>query len=264
MGPVAAAERAARYRSVIRLPRELEDWEFTSVLISRPVGFLLLHALERFTFITPNRVTVAGFLSFLGAMALLHFAPQAVWGIAALLFCRLICDDFDGMLARVRGASSHFGSYLDKITDVIGFFAFFTVLGLHAADDAGAVWPLVLASAGVTALVTTGYVKWVVRGMEPPVTPAAPAEQVTSAAAGSPAPPTSSSTHHPLKVFLILLVRLFGVNECDIFLFSIVMILLGLTTPLLWVLAVSQVGLCLAMIGKRGWRAFQLDRARRS
>ncbi|MBU1069604.1 CDP-alcohol phosphatidyltransferase family protein [Myxococcota bacterium] len=258
MGPVAADERAARYRSVIRLPRELEDWEFTSVLISRPVGFLLLHALERFSFVTPNRVTVAGFLSFLGAMALLHFAPQAVWGIAALLFCRLICDDFDGMLARVRGASSHFGSYLDKITDVIGFFAFFTVLGLRAADDAGAVWPLVLASGGVTALVTTGYVKWVVRGMEPPVPVVSPAVPASVVDPGGPV------THHPLKVFLILLVRLFGVNECDIFLFSIVMILLGLTTPLLWVLAVSQVGLCLAMIGKRGWRALQFDRARRS
>ncbi|PKN45967.1 MAG: hypothetical protein CVU59_07465 [Deltaproteobacteria bacterium HGW-Deltaproteobacteria-17] len=255
MGPVAAAERAARYRSVIRLPRELEDWEFTSVLISRPVGFLLLHGLERFAFITPNRVTVAGFLSFLGAIALLHFAPQAVWGIAALLFCRLICDDFDGMLARARGASSHFGSYLDKITDVLGFFAFFTVLGLRAAEDAGALWPLVLASAGVTALVTTGYIKWVVRGMEPPAPSASPA---------GPSPQAAVAKHHPLKVFFILLVRLFGVNECDIFLFSIIMILLGLTTPLLWVLALSQIGLCLAMIGKRGWRAFQLDRARRS
>ncbi len=259
MGPVAASERASRYRGVIRLPRELEDWEFTSVLISRPVGYALLHVLERFSFVTPNRVTVAGFLCFLGAVGLLHFAPQAVWGIAVLLFWRLIFDDFDGMLARVRGASSHFGSYLDKITDVLGFFAFFTVLGLRTAEETGALWPLVLSAAGVTALVTTGYAKWVVRGMEPVAPAVAPA-----AAPAIPVAQASSQSHHPLKVFLILLVRLFGVNECDIFLFSIVMILLGLTTPLLWVLAVSQIGLCLAMIAKRGWRAFQLDRARRS
>lgn len=258
MGPVAASARAERYRSVIRLPREMEDWEFTSVLISRPVGYVLLHGLERFSLVTPNRVTMAGFLSFLGAIALLFFAPQAVWGIAALLFCRLICDDFDGMLARVRGASSHFGSYLDKITDVLGFFAFFTVLGLRAADENGAHWPLVLSAAGVTALVTTGYVKWVVRGMEPAVFPAAPP------AVPSPVVrPEEPAKHSPLKVFFILLVRLFGVNECDIFLFSIVMIVLGNTSPLLWVLAISQIALCLAMIAKRGRRAFQLDRERR-
>ena len=260
MGPVAAAERAARYRGVIRLPRDMEDWEFTSQLISRPVGWVLLHLFERFSFITPNRVTIAGFISFLGAVALLFFTPQAVWGIAALLFLRLIFDDFDGMLARVRGASSHFGSYLDKITDVLGFFAFFTVLGLGAAEEAGALWPLVLSSAGVTALVTTGYAKWVVRGMEPP---AATAPAAPSAPAGAPTVATEEPRHHPAKVFFVLLVRLFGVNECDIFLFSIVMILLGFTTPLLWVLAVSQIGLCLAMIVKRGWRAWRLDSLRR-
>jgi hypothetical protein len=256
--PVAASERAERYRSVLRLPPAMEDWEFTSVLISRPVGYALLHVLERFSFVTPNRVTVAGFACFLGAVALLHFSPASVWGIAVLLFWRLIFDDFDGMLARVRGASSHFGSYLDKLTDVLGFFAFFTVLGLRAAHEAGAVWPLLLASAGVTALVTTGYAKWVVRGMEPPATVPAPAVPATPDAPA----PAPGSGHHPVKVFLILLVRLFGVNECDIFLFSIVMILLGFTTPLLWVLAVSQVGLCLAMIVKRGWRAWRLDRLR--
>ncbi len=256
MATVRPEERAGRYRSVIRLPRAVEDWEFTSVLISRPVGFVLLHALERFPFVTPNRVTVLGFLCFLGAIALLHLSPQATWGIAALLFWRLIFDDFDGMLARARGASSHFGSYLDKVTDVLGFFGFFTVLGLQASREAGgALWPLVLSSAGVTALVTTGYVKWVVRGMEPPQD-AAPANTPVTAAA-------APVVHHPVKVFLILLVRLFGVNECDIFLFSIVMILLGLTTPLLWVLAVSQIGLCVAMILKRGVRAWRLDRTGR-
>jgi len=251
---VPPAERTGRYRASIRLPGAVEDWEFTSVLVSRPVGFVLLHALERFAFVTPNRVTVLGFLCFSGAIALLHLAPQATWAIAALLFWRLIFDDLDGMLARTRGTSSHFGSYLDKVTDVLGFFGFFTVLGLRASGEAGgAVWPLVLSSAGVTALVTTGYVKWVVRGMEPP----ASASPATGPRAGEPV------RHHPARVFFILLVRLFGVNECDIFLFSIIMILLGLITPLLWVLAVSQIGLCLAMIGKRGWRAWRLDGLRR-
>lgn len=254
MSTVPPAERTGRYQASLRLPAAVEDWEFTSVLVSRPVGFVLLHALERFAFVTPNRVTVLGFLCFSGAIALLHLAPQATWAIAALLFWRLIFDDFDGMLARTRRTSSHFGSYLDKVTDVLGFFGFFTVLGLRASAEAGdSVWPLVLASAGVTALVTTGYVKWVVRGMEPPASAASPA---TGPGDGG------SVRHHPAKVFAILLVRLFGVNECDIFLFAIVMILLGLVTPLLWVLAVSQIGLCLAMIVKRGWRARQLDRKR--
>ncbi len=254
MATVPPGERDTRYRASLRLPAAVEDWEFTSVLVSRPVGFVLLHALERFAVVTPNRITLLGFGCFAGAITLLHLAPQATWAIAFLLFWRLIFDDFDGMLARTRRTSSHFGSYLDKVTDVLGFFGFFTVLGLRASAEAGgALWPLVLSSAGVTALVTTGYVKWVVRGMEPPVAPSSPAASPVA----SPSPPRP-----PVRVFLILLVRLFGVNECDIFLFSIVMILLGLITPLLWVLAVSQIGLCLAMIVKRGWRARQLDRER--
>ena len=242
-----ASSRTARYRQAIRLPRAMEDWEFTSVLISRPVGFLLLHVLEPLSFVTPNLITLLGFFCFLGASVLLAQAPQATWAIALLLFLRLIFDDLDGMLARVRGAGSHFGSYLDKITDVLGFFAFFTVLGWTAAIREGALWPLALSSAGVCALVTTGYVKWVVRGMEP--------VPVATSVDASPAP-----RRHPAMVFTILLVRLFGVNECDIFLLSIVLVLLGLTAPLLWVLSLSQIALCLAMIVKRGWRARQLDR----
>jgi phosphatidylglycerophosphate synthase len=254
---VPPAERTVRYRASLRLPAAVEDWEFTSVLVSRPVGFVLLHALERFAFVTPNRITLLGFLCFAGAISLLHLSPQATWAIAALLFWRLVFDDFDGMLARTRRSSSHFGSYLDKVTDVLGFFGFFTVLGLRASAEAkGALWPLVLSSAGVTALVTTGYVKWVVRGMEPAVVPSDGQPPASVPAAAEPV------RHHPARVFFILLVRLFGVNECDIFLFSIVMILLGLVTPLLWVLAVSQIGLCLAMIVKRGWRARRLDRER--
>lgn len=252
MNTVAPAERAARYREMLRLPAAVEDWEFTSVLISRPVGFVLLHALERFDFITPNRITVLGFLCFLGASFLILQSPSSIPAISALLFARLVFDDFDGMLARARRASSHFGSYLDKITDVIGFFAFFMALGLHESTSSGSLRPLVLASAGITALVTTGYIKWVVRAMEPPPQSAAP----------SPATPAPPPSHPRWRVFLILLLRLAAVNECDIFLIAIALVLFHAYGLLLWGLALSQLALCAGMILKRGYRAWMLDRMR--
>ncbi len=252
MNTVAPAERAARYREMLKLPTSVEDWEFTSVLVSRPVGFVLLHALERFSFITPNRITVLSFLCFLGASFLVLHEEQATPAIAGLLFARLVFDDFDGMLARARRASSHFGSYLDKVTDVIGFFAFFMALGWRESHARGDFFPLVLAAAGITALVTTGYVKWVVRAMEPPDQPAAP----------SPAAPLSPSRPR-WRVFLILLLRLAAVNECDIFLIAIALVLFQAYGLLLWVLALSQLALCTGMILKRGHRAWNLDRMRR-
>lgn len=255
MTTVDPAHRAQRYRAMLALPASIEDWEFTSVLISRPIGFLLLHAFERFSFLTPNRITLLSFLSFLGAAFFIAHAPHAVEVIAALLFVRLVFDDFDGMLARARNASSYFGSYLDKVTDIIGFFVFFMVLGFHVSQAQDDPRLLILAAAGITSLVTTGYIKWVVRAMEP--APPAPPSATSSTA------PLSAHSTLPIprwRVFLILLIRLVAVNECDIFLFSIVLLLLRQYHVLLWVLSLSQLVLCIGMIFKRGYRAWVLDR----
>ena len=241
-------EKKARLRALIALPQEHSDWEFTSVLISRPLYFMLLHLIGDVGFITPNLVTVLGFFCFLGASALIAFAPSHLVGIAVLLFARLILDDLDGMLARYRGRGSNLGSYLDKITDVIGFFAFFSALGYRSMLLTGTLAYMWVAHIATFGLLTTGYVKWVVHSFAKPETPAAPK--------------TNPFPRSPWwKVFPVLLfIKLPALNECDIFPLSMILILLGKPHWLLMVLALTQALQMTAMVVIRGLTARRLDR----
>lgn len=241
-----SSERTEKIRNLIKLPANPADWEFTSVLISRPVNFLILHIMGDWKFITPNLVTIAGFACFLAASAVLFLNPSAHFLIAALLFARLILDDLDGMLARYRGGGSNFGSYLDKVTDIIGFFVFLTVLGHLVYKQTSTPWPLIASSAGVFGLMGTGYVKWVVASM---VAKAPPATVVPV-------------NYGPVRIFLTLLfIKIWAVNECDIFLVSIIFIIAGLPLKiLLCILAATQILQFAAMLVIRGIQAAKSDK----
>jgi phosphatidylglycerophosphate synthase len=235
-----------KLRNLIKLPAHQSDWEFTSILISRPINFLLLMVMGDLSFITPNIVTILGFLSFLGASALIYLSPHSVVLISILLFLRLILDDLDGMLARYRGGGSFFGSYLDKITDVIGFFVFFTMIGLTLYKSTGEIKYLLISHFATFSLITTGYVKWVVESY------------------GS--KPVKSTTKTPVLVKpwwkvlgILLFIKLPVLNECDIFILSITLILLGKPHWLLWALAVSQGIQMVAMVIIRGLKAHSID-----
>lgn len=241
------SEKTAKIRSLIKLPPDPGDWEFTSVLISRPINFLILHVIGDLKLITPNLVTLAGFGCFLAASGFLWFNPGANFLIAALLFARLILDDLDGMLARYRGGGSSFGSYLDKVTDIIGFFIFFTVLGHYVYRQTSSPWPLIVSSAGIFGLMGTGYVKWVVASM---------------IAKGPPKNLSPAVKYGPVRVFLTLLfIKIWAVNECDIFLFSIIFILFGFPFKiLLYILATTQILQFAAMLVIRGLQAASADK----
>ncbi|MBU1222074.1 CDP-alcohol phosphatidyltransferase family protein [Myxococcota bacterium] len=244
-----SSEKTAKIRNLIKLPADPGDWEFTSVLISRPINFLILHVIGDLKFITPNLVTLAGFGCFLAASGFIWSNPGARFLIAALLFARLILDDLDGMLARYRGGGSSFGSYLDKVTDIIGFFVFFTVLGYVVYRQTSTPWPLIVSSAGIFGLMGTGYVKWVVASMiaKAPTTNSPQALKVG-----------------PLRVLLTLMfIKIWAVNECDIFLFSIIFILFGFPVKiLLYILATTQILQFSAMLVIRGLQAAGADKKR--
>ncbi|MBU1535703.1 CDP-alcohol phosphatidyltransferase family protein [Myxococcota bacterium] len=245
-----SSSRSQRLRSLIALPAHSSDWEFTSVLISRPLNFLLLHLVGDVAWITPNLVTLLGFASFLCASWLIAFHPVHLAAISLLLFARLILDDLDGMMARYRGGGSKLGSYLDKTTDVIGFFLFFSALGYRSAIALNQGWYPWIAHVATFSLLTTGYVKWVVHSFEPPES----AQPEKPAATSIPKRPW-------YKIFAILLfLKLPALNECDIFPLAIILLLLGKPHWLLWVLATTQVFQMLAMVIIRGARAHALDR----
>ena len=70
--------------------------------------------------ITPNQITVLSF--FVGLLSMGFYvsgrSDSLVWG-ALFLYGKVLLDNLDGNLARVRGTSSRFGRFLDSITDFL-------------------------------------------------------------------------------------------------------------------------------------------------
>ena len=235
-----------KLKQLTALPSSYSDWEFTSVLISRPLNYLVLKVIGDVDFITPNLITVLGFSSFLVASTLLYFKHFLVASV--FLFLRLLLDDLDGMSARYKNQSSFFGSYLDKITDVFGFAVYFGVLGYLIYIRNHSFIPVFAAFISIFSLVVTGYAKWVVVSMKP----------------------TKSNVKDPvqhnfsLKNLLILFSKLFVVNECDLFLFSILFIVFGKLEWLLGLITISQILQMTVMVLKRGWEAHLLDQQKHS
>ena len=72
------------------------------------------------TSITPNQITVFSF--FVGLLSMGFYvsgrSDSLVWG-AIFLYGKVLLDNIDGNLARVRGTSSRLGRFLDSLTDFV-------------------------------------------------------------------------------------------------------------------------------------------------
>lgn len=172
------SDKFARLRGLVRPPPSWLDWEFSMNFLGRPTSVVLVALIERFWFITPNHITLAAFLCLLVASGLMIHDPTQSWTIAALLFARMVLDDSDGMLARFRGQTSRFGSYLDKVTDAIGFLVLGTAVGIRAYYESHSVVPLIASEAGAFSVLLMGYVKHVAQLEETLVKRPVPAAHV--------------------------------------------------------------------------------------
>ena len=70
--------------------------------------------------ITPNQITVLSF--FVGLLSIGFYvsgrSDSLVWG-GIFLYGKVLLDNIDGNLARVRGTSSRLGRFLDSLTDLL-------------------------------------------------------------------------------------------------------------------------------------------------
>ena len=83
--------------------------------------------------ITPNGVTVLGFLVICAAAAL---ALQRYWVIAALVFVGSgLVDSLDGLLARHQGRVTSFGAFLDSTLDRLAEGVILGAIGITFAQD---------------------------------------------------------------------------------------------------------------------------------
>ena len=83
--------------------------------------------------VTPNTITLIGFVGDLVAGAALYLAAQApVWFVVAiaLILLHMVADAVDGAVARVRAQTSKFGAFLDQMTDNFSFIALPLGIGL--------------------------------------------------------------------------------------------------------------------------------------
>ena len=103
---------------------------------ARPV----VNYLNRFTFITPNRLTWFGFLWVIIGAWLLIIAENNIFILFLVGFCYWFAayvDTMDGMLARLRKSSSKTGEWLDSVLEEGKGWFFFIALGFHIQDLTG-------------------------------------------------------------------------------------------------------------------------------
>lgn len=143
------------------------DW--WSIVFGYPVGRFLLVFAGEWKWVTPNRLTVLGFM--LNVAAALLFLAQQFWiDVIAVVALQVntVLDTMDGSLARLRGTSSRVGAFLDKISDGVGLFLLFTAVGFRADRIWGTGYYVVVGATAGAAYLVLCYMFWVRRHFDPP------------------------------------------------------------------------------------------------
>lgn len=114
-----------------------------ALVFTNPLTVPVVRILAR-TGISPNLVTLAGFLLALASSFLFLHGSPAAW-VAGGLLCQFafILDGCDGTLARRTGRTSYFGAWLDRFLDTIVDLHFVFTLGIGYALANGLPLPAV-------------------------------------------------------------------------------------------------------------------------
>jgi len=108
-----------------------EEW--WSRVFASPAAHYALCIVADWRILTPNRLTVFSFLLTIGVASLVLFGSTSALPLAAILLqLAYVMDCMDGQLARYRGNTSEFGSFLDKILDYLKFPFLLFALTLEA------------------------------------------------------------------------------------------------------------------------------------
>jgi len=115
--------------------------------------------------ITPNAVTVIGFLGICGSAAL---AMNRQWVLASLLFVASgLVDSLDGTLARYQGRSTRFGAFLDSTLDRLAEGVILAAIGFTFAQD-GSEWSVVACFVALTGSFIVSYARARAEGLDIP------------------------------------------------------------------------------------------------
>lgn len=93
--------------------------------------------------LTPNMVTALSALLSLGALVVIAFVPASLgWALTApaLLLAGYALDSADGQLARLTGAGSVAGEWLDHVVDAARLPLFHLAVAVHVFREEGPLW----------------------------------------------------------------------------------------------------------------------------
>lgn len=106
--------------------------------------------------ITPNAVTIIGFLGICGAAWL---ALERFWVLSSLLFIVSgLVDSLDGLVARHQGRVTSFGAFLDSTLDRLAEGVILGAIGITFAQD-GQEWALAAVFVALTASFLVSYAR---------------------------------------------------------------------------------------------------------
>lgn len=134
----SSAEISAVERQLIRNSGKETDGLYSRMnrrMCRQPLKFLCR------TPVTPNAITALGLL--LSALSGYFFA-QGHWSAGVLgalaYFACVLCDEMDGMLARLKFSDSAFGCWLETVADYASYMFLFTGLTAGLYRQSGVLW----------------------------------------------------------------------------------------------------------------------------
>ena len=260
--------------------RRLRNWQsedWFPALVIRPITIGLLLVIADWTFLTPNRLTtLANLCKLVGTVLMVPSvgvwaglgASTSVWLAVTFILLGCILDNADGTMARYRGTFSAFGSFYDKVSDIVTWFLICLAFGWRGYVQTHDVVPLVCAMASAYALSVRSYMRWLsvaesekLRWHEAAADPSAAVARRT----GPPkiSTPPDRTPAQWARWFAISWIRILQFEEMDLFFW----LCLGLVTDhVVWttyLLVITQTVGMIGLLGYRAMEAVKLDRSMR-
>ncbi len=236
----------------------------------RPLCILIMLVIADWRWLTPNLLTTLANIFKVGAAVFILFDDwtYTVLGVI-LLQAGLLFDHLDGTVARYRGIGCTFGSFYDKTSDAVTWFMVVMAVGWVSFSRSGDGLMLVLPAVSAYALLTLGYMKWLVeteveraKWIEAVDDPQAAVDRALKK--NPPALPPERDAAAWAKWFFVRVYRIVLFEEVDLYLWVGAMVLLGYHKWLMWGLAITQTLGLVYMIFKRGAVLRRVDERRRA